>query len=370
MKNYFTFSLFLILTTTCIAQKAQSVDTTYLRYDRSPGYPTLSNYVVVKTKLPSGKYEFKEYYRFNEPMSLKASYEGFGNGKKEGLYKGYTKDIFIKEEGAYEEDKKVGEWIYYKKGQLQCKVSYVDGKKEGTSVYYANGKELYTWNYKNGKSHGYNKSYYEDGTPKFEGTYNEGKLEGKISEYDKKGFLRTISLYENGKRHGTFTRYRSDGNVMGTGTYAEGKEIGEWTWYRADGSMSSRELYSDKGKLKKATFYNKKGEAIKTRKKDVFTGVIEEKKKLKKIIQAHVKGTFNYPQTMYQRGIEGKVYVKFKITKDGNVSDIDYRSDTHNSLEIQAKNLIASIPKQKPAIIHNLPMDVWFSIPMIFRIKP
>ncbi|WP_299180689.1 TonB family protein [uncultured Aquimarina sp.] len=370
MKNYYTFLFFLIVSTISIGQQVQPSDTTYLRYDRSAGYPTLSNYMMVKTKLPSGKYEFKEYYRFNEPMTLKASYEGFGNGKKEGFYKEYTKDVFIKEEGEYEDDKKVGEWTYYRKGQLQCKVSYIDGKKEGVSVYYANGKELYTWNYKNGKSHGYNKSYYEDGTPKFEGTYNQGKLEGEISEYDKKGFLRTISLYKNGKRHGAFTRYRSDGNVMGTGTYAEGKEIGEWTWYRKDGSIASRELYSDKGKLKKAKFYNQKGEEIKTRKKDVFIGVIEEKKKLKKIIQAHVKGKFNYPETMYQKGIEGKVYVMFKITKEGNVSDIDYRSDTHNSLEIQAKNLIASIPKQNPAIIHNMPMDVWFSIPMVFRIKP
>ncbi|AXT49499.1 TonB family protein [Aquimarina sp. BL5] len=370
MKNYYIFSLFLIIVTTCIAQKEPSVDTTYLRYNRSPGYATLSNYVVVKTKLASGAYEFKEYYRFNEPMSLKATYEGFGNGKKHGFYKEYTKDIFIKEEGEYKDDKKVGEWIYYKKGQLQCKVSYVDDKKEGASVYYANGKELYTWHYKNGKSHGHNKSYHDDGTPKFEGTYIEGKLNGKATEYDKKGFLRTISFYEKGKRHGAFTRYRSDGNVMGAGTYAEGKEIGEWIWYRKNGSIASRELYSEKGRLKKATFYNEKGEEIKTRKKDVFTGVIEEKKKLKRIIQAHVKGKFNYPQTMYQRGIEGKVFVKFKIKKDGNVSDIDYRSDTHNSLEIQAKNLIASIPKQKPAIIHNLPMDVWFSIPMVFRIKP
>lgn len=369
MKNPLAFILIFLGAFICVAQQTKTADTTYLRYDRSPGHKTLSNYMVIKTKLASGKYEFKEYYRFTEPMVLKANYMAYGNGKKDGPYKGYTKDSFIKEEGTYKEDQKVGEWIYYKEGQLQCKVSYIAGKKEGVSTYFVNGKELYIWNYKNGKSHGPNKSYYDNGKLKFEGTYSNGKLHGKSVDYSKEGDVRVISNYQNGKLHGAFTRYRENKKIMGEGAYVDGKEIGEWKWYREDGTMASHELYGENGRLKKVTFYDQKGKELRSRKKDVFTGVIEEKKKLQKAIQTHVRGKFNYPETMRQRGIEGKVYVKFKIDKEGKVCDIEYRSDTHDALEVQAKNLIASLPRQKPATVHNMPMGVLFTIPMVYRIQ-
>lgn len=369
IKNLLAFTFLLSISLNTQAQNELVKDTTYLRYNRTPGSEKLANYMVVRTKLPSGMYEFEEYYKFTSPMMLKKKYIGYGNGKKDGAYQEYDREGFIEEEGSYTEDKKEGLWTYYKNGQLSCKVSYTNDEKEGTATYYANNEELYTWQFHNGKSDGFNRSYYEDGTLKFEGTYINGELEGTSIDYDKKGDTSVVAIHKNGKLNGPYKRYRKNGNFMSVGSYTDNNESGEWKWYREDGTLASHEFYNDEGKLKDVTFYDEKGQEIRSRKKDVFTGLVEEKNKLNKVIREHITKNYEYPPDLFQKGIEGRVYVKFQIDKEGKVCDIECKSDTHPALELQAKNLIAGIPRQNPARIHNMPMGVLFAIPLVFQIR-
>ncbi len=359
---------FLLITGLSIAQNKKEISTEYLRYNRSLGTERRSNYKIIKTKLAKRIYACKEYYKFSQPMILRAEYTLI-DGKKEGDFKRYGKDKLIKKEGKYKNDQKIGEWKFYKEGTLHNTVTYIDGEKEGIATYYHNNKKLYTWTYRNGKSEGSNKKYYKDSILKFEGTYKNGKLEGKSIEYYKKGTLKFVTNYKEGKLHGPYIKYWENEKIMAQGTYANGKEIGEWKWYRDDGTLASHELYKQNGKIEKLTFYDNQEKALHSRKKDLIKGVISDKERLQKTIQQHIKDGFNYPISMSQQGIEGKVYLRIKVDKKGNVNVIKCHSDTHPALEIKAKQLISSLPKQKPAIMHNIPMSVLYSIPIVFHIR-
>jgi len=87
--------------------------------------------------------------------------------------------------------------------------------------------------------------------------------------------------------------------------------------------------------------------------------------KLAKIIQRTFNGDF-----AADRGIEGiqRISVQFTIDKTGSVTDIMARA-THQSLEKEAKRVMTKVPKMQPGKQSNIPVDVIYSLPIIFRVQ-
>lgn len=345
------------------------MDTIYYRYDHTVGSKTLSNYYKVKPTKNTDIYTVEEFYRFTKNPEIKASYTENKEGEKEGSYIAYTKDGLVKEQGTYKNDVKEGFWIYYEEGKVQRKVFYKNDTLQGKAYYYADEKELYEWNWKDGNSEGYNESKYPNGTTRFKGTYVNGESEGASQSFYDNGQLSVDRNYKNGKLEGPYEMYYDDGQLKSKGHYVDGKEIGEWVWYREDGQVSSKEVYNNKGKIKSLFLYNEDGQAIKSSNKDVFEGVIEEKKQLQKIIIKHVRDNFDFPDRMSRRGFESKVYVDFVINTSGEADRIKMSSEGPVIFEEIAEKIIASIPTQKPATAHNMDVNVAFRIPITFRIE-
>ncbi|MFB9056207.1 energy transducer TonB [Mariniflexile ostreae] len=62
-----------------------------------------------------------------------------------------------------------------------------------------------------------------------------------------------------------------------------------------------------------------------------------------------------------------KIYVIFKIDKNGNVIDIKARAP-HPVLEKEMLNIINLLPKMEPSIQKGKPVTVPYSIPIIFSV--
>lgn len=369
-KNIMVLLITLVgFTIMALAQKAVVSDTIYYRYDNSVGEFDRSNYYSVKLKETGGVVAVKEYYRFTIPHSLKATYTEDLAGKKQGPYILYNKDGFIEEEGVYVDGEREGTIIFYKKGALQRKVPHTKGKRNGVATYYNKGEKLYDWTWKNGDSEGYNESTFDDGTVRFKGTYLNGKREGISLNYQKGGALRSSYVYKNGKTNGASKVFHDNGALYSEGNYLGGEKSGEWKWYREDGTLASTELYSKSGRLKKLAFFDAQGNEIKSRKKDQLKGVIDDKKELHKRIQKHVLKNYKYPEVMRNAGFEARVYVTFEIDKNGDVVDLKSTSDSHPSFDLEAMNMLRTLPKQTPAVAHNVPISVSFRIPIAFKIE-
>ena len=69
-----------------------------------------------------------------------------------------------------------------------------------------------------------------------------------------------------------------------------------------------------------------------------------------------------------KNGIQGRVFVQFFIEKDGNISGIRSRGP-HGILERAAERIIEKLPKMTPSYQRGLPVKVFFSIPITFKLQ-
>ena len=105
----------------------------------------------------------------------------------------------------------------------------------------------------------------------------------------------------------------------------------------------------------------------------VFPGC-EKLKKTKLIecfqmkMQRHINKNFRYPEFAQKNGIQGRVFIKFIIGVDGNITGIESRGP-HPILERDAERIILLLPKMKPGKVNGLRVRVPFSIPITFRLK-
>jgi TonB family protein len=85
-------------------------------------------------------------------------------------------------------------------------------------------------------------------------------------------------------------------------------------------------------------------------------------------VQNHIRKHFRYPQEAQELGIQGRVAIIFGINADGNIVDIKSKGPSP-ILESEAQRIIARLPKMEPAKQDGKPADVFFSIPITFKLK-
>ncbi|MBT4904911.1 MAG: energy transducer TonB, partial [Flavobacteriaceae bacterium] len=82
----------------------------------------------------------------------------------------------------------------------------------------------------------------------------------------------------------------------------------------------------------------------------------------------HIRKNFRYPEIAQEMGIQGRVYVNFIISKDGNITNVKMRG-TDRNLEKEALRIINKLPKMTPGKQRGRPVRVPFSIPIYFRLN-
>ncbi len=85
-------------------------------------------------------------------------------------------------------------------------------------------------------------------------------------------------------------------------------------------------------------------------------------------INKHIRKNFRYPEIAQEMGIQGRVYVNFIISKDGNITNVRMRGPDKN-LEKEAARIISKLPKMTPGKQRGRPVRVPFSIPITFRLN-
>lgn len=77
-----------------------------------------------------------------------------------------------------------------------------------------------------------------------------------------------------------------------------------------------------------------------------------------------------YPSAARENGIEGTVSLRFEVTKTGDIGKIEiYNSNQDELLINAAKKVIRKLPKFKPGMQNGQKVNVWFSIPITFKLN-
>ncbi len=105
----------------------------------------------------------------------------------------------------------------------------------------------------------------------------------------------------------------------------------------------------------------------------VFPGCEEVAKEHRKLcfaerMQQHIRKHVRYPEAEQEIGVEGKVFVTFKIDVDGSVYDVQVHGPT-KGLEDEAGRIIGKLPVMTPGKQRGKPVRVPFSIPINFQLQ-
>jgi protein TonB len=69
-----------------------------------------------------------------------------------------------------------------------------------------------------------------------------------------------------------------------------------------------------------------------------------------------------------EAGIQGKVYVKFVVKKDGTIGEVKVVRGVHKTLDREAIRAVKSMPKWTAGEQRGKKVSVWFTLPVNFRI--
>ena len=76
-----------------------------------------------------------------------------------------------------------------------------------------------------------------------------------------------------------------------------------------------------------------------------------------------------YPKEAKDKGMQGKVIVRFKVNKDGTVSDASVLKGVDPELDSESIRVVSSIPKFTPGKQNGVEVPVWYTLPITFSLK-
>lgn len=76
-----------------------------------------------------------------------------------------------------------------------------------------------------------------------------------------------------------------------------------------------------------------------------------------------------YPEVALQAGVKGKVYVRFVIETNGEVSNVQIARGVDPALDAEAIRVVSALPKWRPGLQGGRPVRVSYTVPIHFQIQ-
>jgi len=189
---------------------------------------------------------------------------------------------------------------------------------------------------------------------------------GKMVSFSSKGDTLVVCGYVDGMIHGAYKQNLAGHGLYKKAQYQRGKEEGTTEYYFPNGQISAR-YQMKKGKVKSSEFWNSDGSVV----KDISTANYDAKLEHEGYpsFSKWVASMLEYPQLCREKKIEGTVYCRFLITKEGKLVDVEIVESPHYLMTAQAIRILENSPVWKPAKRHNQIIGVRHTFPVIFQLK-
>ena len=86
-------------------------------------------------------------------------------------------------------------------------------------------------------------------------------------------------------------------------------------------------------------------------------------------VNAWLASPIQYPAVAAENGVQGRVIVKFVVGRDGSVSQAQIVRGVDQSLDREALRVVNSMPKWSPGMNNGQPANVWFTLPITFKLQ-
>ncbi len=85
-------------------------------------------------------------------------------------------------------------------------------------------------------------------------------------------------------------------------------------------------------------------------------------------MKEYIYSNLHYPSTLVEMGIEGRVTLRFTVTKEGDIKDILVIRGVEKDMDREAIRVVDCMPKWEPGKQNGEAVDVYFTLPIVFRI--
>ncbi len=86
-------------------------------------------------------------------------------------------------------------------------------------------------------------------------------------------------------------------------------------------------------------------------------------------LQSYIAKNINYPQEAIDEDIQGKVFVRFIIDDNGMIENESVIRSIHPLLDKEALRVVRSFPKWQPGRQNGRAVKVWYTVPIVFKIR-
>jgi TonB family protein len=211
------------------------------------------------------------------------------------------------------------------------------------------------------------KDYYLSGQLQMQGQVKSLETDGRFGHfeyYDKNGNKESEGEYLKDKRHGQWKFYDSLKFLYKTEEYRNGDLDGLLKMYYSNGKLKRKEVYKADGFLR-GECYDTTGEEIEFFQYEIMPEYPGGDDALMTYLQKKIK----YPKNALKKEIEGIVMVRFVITPNGEVTDVKITKTVSPEIDEEALRVVRAMPKWKPGLQDNIPVPVFFDVPINFSLK-
>ena len=86
-------------------------------------------------------------------------------------------------------------------------------------------------------------------------------------------------------------------------------------------------------------------------------------------LMSHIQRTMKYPENARKKGIEGRVFVSFIVTKEGYVVNPAIAKGVDTEIDKEALDVVSNFPKWIPGRQNGEAVDVKFVLPINFKLN-
>lgn len=87
-------------------------------------------------------------------------------------------------------------------------------------------------------------------------------------------------------------------------------------------------------------------------------------------LMKYLSDNIRYPEAAHKAGTQGRVTVQFVVGKDGSIGNVGILRGVDPNLDAEAIRVISSMPKWKPGTQKGEPVNVKYTVPVMFRLTP
>ncbi|MGM0650969.1 MAG: energy transducer TonB, partial [Bacteroidota bacterium] len=86
-------------------------------------------------------------------------------------------------------------------------------------------------------------------------------------------------------------------------------------------------------------------------------------------LESYFMENLEYPKAAKEKELEGQVYVRFEVKKDGSIGEVIISKSVHPALDSEAIRVIKEMPSWIPGKHEGKPVNSWYTLPISFFLR-